>query len=173
MHTTSYYRLVLRSIQLIWTVGCLYTSLFLIVVYPSIWHRKGALYRSTHTWKHRQMNEFADCLPINICYRFNTFTVYTSNKNNFTVHVSLDQRDLLFFLLIVPILNIFNIQVMCQWLRKLKWCLIDHGLEQTFDKALFSFRGLEPIQMECDGLGLFASMGFNPSGIIDISRNLW
>jgi hypothetical protein len=43
MHTTSYYRLVLRSIQLIWTVGCLYTSPFLIVVYPSIWHRKGAL----------------------------------------------------------------------------------------------------------------------------------
>jgi hypothetical protein len=34
--------LVLRSIQLIWTIGCLYTSPFLIVVCPSIWHRKGA-----------------------------------------------------------------------------------------------------------------------------------
>jgi hypothetical protein len=27
---------------MIWTVGCLYTSPFLRVVYPSIWHRKGA-----------------------------------------------------------------------------------------------------------------------------------
>jgi hypothetical protein len=51
MYTTSYYRLVLRSIQLIWTIGCLYTSPFLIVVYPSIWPERSSKYISHSNMK--------------------------------------------------------------------------------------------------------------------------